>query len=55
LEDPNILLDYFELLITPELAEPISRETNWYAQQFLENTPNLKIRLTIHHWNNTNI
>jgi hypothetical protein len=54
LEDPNNLLVYFELLITPELAELISRETNWYAQQFLENIPNLKIRPTVHHWSNTN-
>jgi hypothetical protein len=37
----------------PELAELIRRETNWYAQQFLENMPGFKIR--VHHWNNTNI
>jgi hypothetical protein len=53
LEDPNELLDCFELLITPELAKLINRETNRYAQQFLENTQNLKIRLWVHHWNNT--
>jgi hypothetical protein len=52
LEDPNNLLDYFQLLTTPELTELISRETNQYAQQFLENTLNLKKR--VHHWNNTN-
>jgi hypothetical protein len=45
LEDPNSLLDYFQLLITPDLTELISRETKQYAQQFLENTPNLKIKL----------
>jgi hypothetical protein len=54
LEDPNNSLDYFELLITPELAKLISRETNRYAQQCLENMPNLKIRSRVHHWNNTN-
>jgi hypothetical protein len=42
LEDPNNPLEYFELLVTPELAEIISRETNQYAQKFLENTPHLK-------------
>jgi hypothetical protein len=54
LEDPNNLLDYSELLITPGLAELISKETKRYAQQFLENTLNLKIRLRVHQWNNTN-
>jgi hypothetical protein len=28
IEDPNNLLDCFELLVTPELAELISRQTN---------------------------
>jgi hypothetical protein len=42
-------MGYFELFITPELADVISRETNWYAQQFLENMPNLKIRSRVHH------
>jgi hypothetical protein len=45
LEDPNSLLDCSELLITPELAELTSRETHRYAEQFIENTPNLKRRL----------
>lgn len=36
LEDPNSPLDYFELVITTELAELIFRETNQYTQQFLE-------------------
>jgi hypothetical protein len=31
LEDPNKLLDYSELLIAPELAELIIRETNRYS------------------------
>jgi hypothetical protein len=44
LEDPNNLLDYFELFITPELPKLISRETNRYVEQFLESTSNLKIR-----------
>jgi hypothetical protein len=35
LEDPNNLLDNFEILITLELAELISRETNRCVQQFL--------------------
>jgi hypothetical protein len=38
-QDPNNPLDYSELLVTPELAELISRGTNQYAQQFLENMP----------------
>jgi hypothetical protein len=54
LEDHDNPMGYFELFITPELADVISRETNWYAQQFLENMPNLKIRSRVHHWNNAN-
>jgi hypothetical protein len=49
LEDQNSPLEYFELFITPERAELISRETNLYAQQFLENTPSLKIRSRVLH------
>jgi hypothetical protein len=52
-EDPNSPLEYSELFITSELAELISRETNKYAQKFLENMLKLKIRSRIHHWNNT--
>jgi hypothetical protein len=36
LEDPNNPLEYFELFCTPDIAEAIVRETNWYAQKFLE-------------------
>jgi hypothetical protein len=54
LEDPNNPLEYFELFITPTLAELISRETSQYAEQFLEDMPNLKIRSRVHHWNNAN-
>jgi hypothetical protein len=44
LEDRNNPLEYFELFITPEIAELISRETNRYAQQFLENKSDLKLK-----------
>jgi hypothetical protein len=54
LEDPDNLLDYCELLITPELVKLISRETYQCTQQFLENVPNLKKSSRVHHWNNTN-
>jgi hypothetical protein len=55
LEDPIIQLDYFELCVTPEIAELISKEINRFAQQFLENAPNLKLRPRANHWNYTNI
>jgi hypothetical protein len=42
LEDPSNPLEYFELFCTPEIAEVISKEIDWYAQKLLENTPNLK-------------
>jgi hypothetical protein len=32
----------------------ISRETNWYAQKFLENNPDLKLRSRTHHWKEMN-
>jgi hypothetical protein len=35
LEVRNNPLEYFELFITPEIAELISREASWYAHQFL--------------------
>jgi hypothetical protein len=35
-------------------VEVISRETNWYAQKFLENNPDLKLRSRIHHWKEMN-
>jgi hypothetical protein len=37
LEDPSNPLEYFELFCTPDIAEVIARETNQYAQFFLEN------------------
>ena len=36
------LLEYSKLFIALEIAELISRETNWYTQQFLEENPPLK-------------
>jgi hypothetical protein len=44
----------FHLFCTPEIVEVIARETNWYAQKFLENTPNLKLRSRTHHWKEMN-
>jgi hypothetical protein len=38
IEDHNNSLDHFELLVTPGLVKLINRETNQYAQQFLENS-----------------
>nr|CAD7575868.1 unnamed protein product [Timema californicum] len=54
LENPDDPLEYFELFITPEIAEMISTESNRYAQQFLENSPNLKLKSRIHQWHETN-
>jgi hypothetical protein len=42
------------LFVTHEIAEPIAGETNWYAQQFFENIPHLKLRSRVHLWNETN-
>jgi hypothetical protein len=42
------------LLHAPEIVEVIARETNRYAQNFLENRPNLKLRSMTHHSNKTN-
>jgi hypothetical protein len=53
LEDSNNPLEYFELLVAPERSKIISRETNWYAHKFLENTPHLKIRSIVCQWSNT--
>jgi hypothetical protein len=44
LEDPRNPLEYFELFCTSEIAEVIAKETNRYANKFLENMPNLKLR-----------
>jgi hypothetical protein len=41
LEDPSNPMVYFELFCTLDIVEEIVRETNWYAQKFLENRPNL--------------
>jgi hypothetical protein len=54
LENQNNPLKYFKLFITPETAELRSRETNWYARQFLENKSDLKLKSTVHHWKDTN-
>jgi hypothetical protein len=51
LEDP---LEYFELFSTPNIAEITARETNRYAQTFLENMPNLKLKSRTHHRKETN-
>jgi hypothetical protein len=48
LEDPSNFLEYLELFCTPEIVEVIARETNPYAQTFLENTPNLKLKSRTH-------
>jgi hypothetical protein len=34
LEDTSNPPEYFELFCLPEIAEVISRETNWYANNF---------------------
>ena len=39
IQNSEDLLKFFELLITLEIANLISRETNRYAQQFLEQKP----------------
>jgi hypothetical protein len=54
LEDPSNLLEYFELTCTPEIWEVIARETNQYAQQFLENMSKLKLRSKANHWKEMN-
>jgi hypothetical protein len=53
LEDRNNPLEYFGLFITSEIAELISRETNWYAKHFLKNKSDLKLKSRVHHWNDT--
>jgi hypothetical protein len=47
-------LEYFELFYTPEIAEVIAKEGNWYAKTFLENMPNLKLKSRTHHWREMN-
>jgi hypothetical protein len=42
------------LFCTSEIAEVIARETNRYAQNFLENTHKLKPRYGAHRWKETN-
>jgi hypothetical protein len=44
LEAWNKPLVYFKLFITPKTATLTSRETNQYAQQFLENKSDLKLK-----------
>jgi hypothetical protein len=53
LEDTSNPLQYLELFCTPDIVEVIARETNRYAQQFLENTSNLEVRSRSHHWKET--
>jgi hypothetical protein len=47
-------MEYSESFIIPELPQLISRHTSWCAQQFSENTPNLKLRSMVYLWNDTN-
>jgi hypothetical protein len=54
LEDLSNPLEYFDLFCTPEIEEVIARERNWYASEFLENTPNLTLQCRTHHWKETN-
>lgn len=54
LEDPNNTLENFELFCIPDIAEVITREKNRYAQKFLENTANLKLKSRTHCWKETN-
>jgi hypothetical protein len=42
------------MFCTPDIAEVIARETNPYAQTFLENTPNLKLKCRTHRWKEMN-
>jgi hypothetical protein len=53
LEDPSNSMGDFGLCCRPEIAGVAARETNLYAQKFLENTPNLKGRSRTHHWRET--
>jgi hypothetical protein len=48
LEDGNNRLGYFGLFITPKIAELMSRETDRYAHQILENRSELKIKSRFH-------
>jgi hypothetical protein len=50
LEDPIDPLEYLEFFFTPDIVKVIARETNRYAQKFLEDTPNLKLKSTTHRW-----
>jgi hypothetical protein len=54
LEDPNNPLEYSELYCTPDIADVITRETNWYVQKFFENMPNIKLKSRTHRWKETN-
>jgi hypothetical protein len=40
-------LEYYELFCTPLV---IARKTNWNAQKFLENMPNLNLKSKTHRW-----
>jgi len=53
LAHPNNELKYFELSIRPQIIELISTETTCNAQHFLENMPNSKISLKVHHRHDT--
>jgi hypothetical protein len=54
LEDPSNPLEYFELFHTPDIVEVIARETNWNAQKFLQNTPNLNLKSRTRRWKAAN-
>jgi hypothetical protein len=39
-----------DINVGSDIAEVTARETNWYAQKFVENTPNLKLKSRPHHY-----
>jgi hypothetical protein len=47
-------LEYFELFCTPDIVEVIAREADRYAQTFLENMSDLKLKSRTHRWKETN-
>jgi hypothetical protein len=50
LKDRSNPLEYFELFYTPDIVGVVATETNRYAQKFLENTCNLKLKSRTHRW-----
>jgi hypothetical protein len=48
-------MEYFELLITPEIAKFVSRETNCYTKQFFFSKYSCsKLSSEVQHWNALN-